>query len=628
MSISTSAFGPTLPTLPAPGASDGPNVPGRDSWLGRYPLLRCIAIYRQLPKRFALCLGLFVLVNGGLAVQQHLVGRAVHDLERGKIAVRLADGTLDVHRGARWVLVLVGIAAGRALLQYLAGVLSLSIGQELLTRLRDGIVTQVQRLDLAYHVRHGVGEIVTRTTRDADKVRDALISVWRNLIETTLVVAGAVGLIAWYAPVLAVGPVVATALGIAWLVRHTGQLVALDRTVGAAYDAVNQDLTEGVHGVRVIKAFSLEEARIARFDAAVVTFASAARRALAFASTHIPVPQMIVALSQVWVLVLGARLVQAGRLDVGGLVAAMLMMNTVVFRVETVGRVMQTFADARSSAARIVDLLDAEPRIVSGHEPVPAGALGVSLEDVSVRAPGGGTDVLSACSLRVAPGEIVALVGATGSGKSTLTALFPRLVDPDAGVVRVGDDLRGWRDVRDLDLAALRRRVHVVPQELFLFSDTVAANLRLGAPEATDEELHDALALAAADEIVGGLPQGLETLVGDRGVTLSGGQRQRLTLARALVVRPAVLVLDDSTSAVDAITERRILEGVRAVADGGGEAVTVMLVAGKLSTVLLADRVFLLVDGRVAAAGTHAELARAEQTYRELLGVDADGRPS
>jgi ATP-binding cassette, subfamily B, bacterial len=623
MSISTSAL-----DAPVVGASDGPNVPGRGTWLDRYPLLRCIAIYRQLPRRFTLCLGLFVVVNGGLAVQQHLVGRAVNDLERGKVAVRLTDGTLDVHRGVRWAVVLVGVAAGRALLQYLAGILSLSIGQELLTRLRDGIVTQVQRLDLAYHARHGVGELVTRTTRDADKVRDALISVWRNIIETTLVLTGAVGLIAWYAPSLAVGPVVATALGIAWLVHHTEQLVALDRTVGAAYDAVNQDLTEGVHGVRVIKAFSLEAARIARFDDAVATFASAARRALAFASTHIPVPQMIVALSQVWVLVLGARLVQAGRLDVGGLVAAMLMMNTVVFRVETVGRVMQTFADARSSAARIVDLLDAEPSIVSGRVPVPSGALGVSLEDVRVRAPGGGTDVLSACSLRVAPGEIVALVGATGSGKSTLTALFPRLVDPDAGVVRVGDDRHGWLDIRTLDLAALRRRVHVVPQEIFLFSDTVAANLRLGAPEATDDDLRRALALAAAEDIIDGLPQGLETLVGDRGVTLSGGQRQRLTLARALVGRPAVLVLDDVTSAVDAITERRILDGVRAVVDGGGEAVTVMLVASKLSTVLLADRVFLLVDGRVAAAGTHVELARRQQTYRELLGVDANGRPS
>ncbi len=581
-----------------------------------------------MPRRFALCFGLFVVVNVGLAVQQHFVGRAVSDLERGRAVVRLPGGGLDFARAWHWLAVLAGVAAARAALQYAASLLSLSIGQELLTRLRDGIIFQVQRLDLAYHVRHGVGEMVTRTTRDADKVRDALISVWRNVIETSLVIAGAVGLIAWYAPVLAVGPVVAVALGLAWLVRHTEALVALDRSVGAAFDAVNQDLTEGVHGVRVIKAFVLERARVARFETAVRGFAEAARRALAFATTHIPVPQMIVAFSQVWVLAFGAHLVAAGRMDIGGLVASMLVMNTVVFRVETVGRVMQSFADARSSAARIAELLDAEPRIVGGQGALPAGPVGVALEGVRVRSPGGETDVLAGCDLRVAPGEIVALVGATGAGKSTLAALFPRLIDPDEGVVRVGDDRQGWHDVRELDPAALRRRVHVVPQEVFLFSDTVAANVRLGAPRATDGDVARALALAAADEIVAGLPEGLDTVIGDRGVTLSGGQRQRLTLARAFVARPSVLVLDDATSALDAVTERHVLQGVRALAEGPGGAVTTLVVASKLSTVLLADRVLLLVGGRVAATGTHEALARQHQTYRELLGVDAHGQAS
>ncbi|HSS37636.1 MAG TPA: ABC transporter ATP-binding protein, partial [Polyangia bacterium] len=333
---------------PDPGpASRAPNIPGRDGvgWLARHPLLRCVAIYGQMPVQFGICLALFVAVNGGMAVQQHLVGRAVDDLQRGRAVVRLATGGLDMRPALAWVAILVGVAAVRAALQYAGGVLSLTIGQELLGRLREGILVQVQRLDLAYHLSHGVGEMVTRTTRDADKVRDALISVWRNVVETSLVIAGAIGLIAWYAPVLAVGPALATALGLGWLVRQVDKLVVLDRTVGAAFDGVNQDLTEGVHGIRVIKAFGLEPSRIARFESAVATFVAAARRALRFASTHIPVPQVIVAFSQIWVLILGARLVAHGRFDVGSLVASLLMMNTVVFRVEAVGRVMQTFAD-------------------------------------------------------------------------------------------------------------------------------------------------------------------------------------------------------------------------------------------------------------------------------------------
>jgi ATP-binding cassette subfamily B protein len=610
-----------------PPASRAPEIPGRGAggWLSRHPLLRCLAIYRQMPARFLTCLGLFVAVNGGLAVQQHLVGRAVNDLQRGRAVVRLASGALDMRPALLWVVILVAVAAGRSVLQYGAGLLSLTIGQELLGRLREAILVQVQRLDLAYHVRHGVGEMVTRTTRDADKVRDALISVWRNVVETTLVLASSIGLIAWYAPSLAVGPVVATALGLAWLVSQVDELVRLDRTVGAAFDAVNQDLTEGVHGVRVIKAFGLEPSRIARFEDAVRTFVLAARQALRFASTHIPVPQVIVALSQVWVLILGARLVERGRLDVGGLVASLLMMNTVVFRVEAIGRVMQTFADARSSAARIMELLDAEPLICSGQAAVPPGALGVQLRGVRVRSPGGDTDVLADCWLSIAPGEIVALVGATGSGKSTLTALLPRLVDADAGEVRVGSDQHGWRDVRDLELVDLRRRVHVVPQEVFLFADTVGANLRLGARDATEADVWAALRLAAAADVVEQLPQGLETLIGDRGVTLSGGQRQRLTLARALMGRPALLALDDSTSALDTLTERRILDQLRSLADHAGPPVTVLLVASKPSTALLADRSVLLVGGRIAAQGTHEELARGESVYRELLGIDRHG---
>jgi ATP-binding cassette subfamily B protein len=591
-----------------------------------YPLLRCIALYREMPWRFALTAALFIVLNLSLAWQQWLIGAAIHDVERGVAVVRLPDGGLDYSVGWHWLLVLLGVALARGVIQYLAGVMALVIGQELLFNLRERILIQVQSLDLAYHLKHGVGELVTRTTRDADKLRDALISFWRQVMDTALVVIATIGLLAWYDPLLAVVPLLLTLVGIGIFVRQTGRLVALDRATGAAYDAVNQELSEGVNGVRVIKAFALEERRIARFESHVRFFVRQAQTAIAFAASRIPLPQAVVALSHAWILAFGIHLVTEGRLNLGELVASLMIANTLVFRIEGIGRVMQIFADARASAARIWELLDARPSIVGGRDVLPPGPLGIRLENVSLAAPGQGRAILSDCSLKVEPGEIVALVGMTGAGKSTLASLMPRLVDADAGKVLVGSDRSGWRNVRDLDLAALRRQVHVVPQETFLFSDTLRANLQVAQPGATEERMHEALRLAHAEEILKRMSDGWETRLGDRGVTLSGGQRQRMALARAFLSQPSVLVLDDATSALDALTEREILHNLRRLNASGTKPTTVLLIASKLSTVLLADRVLLLAGGRIADEGSHEELAARNPAYRDLLGIDDEPR--
>src|SRR5690606_18266244 len=364
-----------------------------------------------------------------------------------------------------------------------------------------------------------------------------------------------------------------------------------------------------------------------RFNEQVAIFAEQARRALAYSTSRIPIPQVVVALGHVWILAYGAYLVSVGQLNLGELVASLLIANTLIFRVEGVGRVMQTFADARSSAARIWELLDAEPAIKPGRESLPALPLGVLLQDVTVYTPGGTTKTLHNLSLQINPGEIVALVGATGSGKSTLASLLPRLQNIDSGVVAVGSDAAGWQDVRTVDLDQLRHRVQVVPQESFLFSDTLAANLCLSAPHASDEEILHAARLAAAEEIVAGLRDGMQTRIGDRGITLSGGQRQRISLARALVAKPDLLVLDDATSALDAITERNIMNNIRQLKHHGTHSPrssTMLIIASKLSTILLADRVLVLADGHIAAQGRHEDLARSNAAYRDLLGLDAE----
>lgn len=558
-----------------------------------------------------------------LAWQQGLIAKAIDEVQHGKAIYIDAAGHLQSEAAWVWLAVIVAVALWRAMVLYFVGWLSLIIQQNLIGHIRERILTQVQRLDQSYHWAHGAGELVTRTTRDSDKLRDALISFWRQVVDTTLVITAAMGFLFWYDFWLGLVPLLLCLAGFGILLAQTEHLVKLDRAVGEAYDGVNQDLTEGVNGVRVIKAFALEGSRIRQFEQHVQAFMSHAFTALSFYTSRIPLPQFIVALGQVWVLGFGCTLVYAHTLNLGQLIAALLMVNTLVFRVEGVGRVMQVFADARSSAARIWDLLDAEPEIQSGTAPVPEGALSLRFDQVSVIPPGGGNPVLHQCSFEIQAGDIVALVGTTGSGKSTLAGLVPRLSDVSKGAVDIAGADGRWINVKDLDLAGLRRQVHAVPQEAFLFSDTLAANMRLAAPDATDEELEWALAMASASELLVSLSDGLDTRIGDRGVTLSGGQRQRVCLARALLGQPRILVLDDATSALDAVTERNVLNNIRALKKLD-KATTVLVIASKLSTILLADKVLFLSDGHIVASGTHQALVNNNAQYRELMGLDDD----
>ncbi len=564
-----------------------------------------------------------MVVNLSLPVTQHLLGLALDEVKSGVAVVRAPDGSMDLSRAWFWVSALMAFAVVRGLIQYLGTMLGMVLGQRLLHDLRDRVLVQVQRLDQTYHRKHGAGEIVTRTTRDSDKVRDAVIGGWRTLLETGLVVVGCLGMLAWYHPLIASVPIVLVIIAVLMFIHQARRMVMLDRAAGDAYDVVTQELTEGIGGVRVIKAFALEDARTSRFQVAVDGFARLSRRSLAFASMRLPWPQMLVGLSHVWILWCGAGLVAEGQLTIGELVASLMIITAIIFRVESVGRTIQTFAEASASAARIMELLDAEPAFEQGHTDAPATAFGLRLRDVSVRSPAG-VMILEHLNLELFPGEIVALVGATGSGKSTLAQLLPRLADPDQGEVSFGSAQDGWNNARDMRFASLRQRVQVVYQDSFLFSDTVAANLRLGRSGATDDDIREALRLASADDIIAGLPEGLATKIGERGATLSGGQRQRLCLARALIARPQVLCCDDATSALDALTERRILDNLRGLGKenlAAHSGTTVLLIASKLSTILLADRVVLLERGHLVASGTHHELVATNSAYRELLGL-------
>jgi len=585
-----------------------------------HPLLRCFALYRQHLVLLVTVTMAIALINATLPLTQYFLGRALHEIDTGVAVVRLPNGVVDAHRAWMWAEIMILVTIVRGMAQYFSTVLSQVLGQRLLHTLRSQIFTKIQELDLTYHLRHGAGEIINRSTRDSDKVRDAVVYGYRTLIELVMIVSSCLFILFFYHWLLALVPcalvVIALAIGSGQSVR----LVALNRTSDQAYDHVAQALSEGVHGVRVIKSFALEKQRINGFKKYVEEFIQSARSALTFTAVRLPLPQLVVALGHTWVLGCGAYLVAHGMLNRGELIASMMAMQSIVFRVESIGRLIQTFSDARASAGRVMELMDAKPSIIEGTKNVPEVPLSIRLEDVGIR----GTSnevILEHVSLEVRPGEIVALVGATGSGKSTLASLLPRLRDPDTGNILIGSPQIGWTNLRDLRFSNLRKKIQVVYQDSFLFSDSLSANLRIASPTATDAELLAAISASAADDVLSSLPEGLSSRIGERGVTLSGGQRQRICIARAILSKPSILCFDDATSALDSLTERRLLMHIRGSSVSGSDAKAILLIASKLSTIRLADRVVVLERGRVIANGTHRELIANSEFYRDLLGI-------
>ncbi|MCD9625552.1 ABC transporter ATP-binding protein [Rhabdothermincola salaria] len=390
---------------------------------------------------------------------------------------------------------------------------------------------------------------------------------------------------------------------------------------------------ESFDGALVVKTLGRADAEVERLDRAADQLRRARLDVGRVRATFEPVIDALPNLGIVVLLVIGAWQVSLGRLDTGQVVQAVALFGLLAFPMRVFGFFLQELPRAVVTSERL-DLVVATPSEPAPEPgtavPLPDGPLAVALEEVSfahgsgagsVDGPDDAPDrldpVLDGVTMHVDHGEVVALVGATGAGKSTLCELLPRLLDPDTGTVRLGGV-----DLREADPVAVRAAVALVFQETFLFADTVRENVTLGS-EVDDDELEAAAAVAHADDFVARLPQGWDTVLGERGVTLSGGQRQRLALTRALLRRPRVLVLDDATSAVDPTIEAAILRALRATL-----ACSTLVVAHRLSTIELADRVVHLADGRVVGSGSHAELLAGDPVYARLVRAYADGMTS
>jgi len=593
-----------------------------------YPLLRSLALYRFMPFRFVLTATLFVIANIGLALQQYSIGHAIDTLKHSERETLFQHAITDPLNPWFWFILLTSIASIRAVIQYLAGLSALTIGQQLLSILRERIFSQVQHLDVSWHWKHGLGEVLSRTTRDSDKLKEALINFWRQVFESSLVVTVTVGLLCWYHPWLGLVPLLFIFLGLWVLFKLTNQLVVLDHQVASAYEKVSDNLAESVNGIRVVKAFQLEEKLLQRFNHAVDLFIHHSIQTIKTSAKRLPIPQVIIAGSYLWVIAFGAYLIGQNQLQVGQFVAAILMANLLVFRIESIGQVLHIFADARSSATRIWQMLDEKSAIEDQQYPLTLqwrDELSIRLENVSFQDKTTKNYILKQCSVEFRAGEIVTVVGKTGSGKTTLMNLLNRFIDPTEGQVLIGSEQMGWTNIKDLSLFELRHLVQIIPQENFFFSGTLADNLRVAKQDATEQEMKEALHLASASELLQRLDHGLDTLIGDKGVTLSGGQKQRLALARSILKNSPILALDDSTSALDATTEKQVLQRLSALSDNGNNFKKIIIInSNKQTTIALSDRVIVLDQGHIIAQGTHAELVQDCLFYRELMGFQLE----
>jgi ATP-binding cassette subfamily B protein len=483
--------------------------------------------------------------------------------------------------------------------------------------LRDALYQRLQRLPVSFHDRWASGQLLSRATTDMSTIRRFVgfggVFLAVNLI-TCVVVLTLLLLTYWLlglAVLLTTVPL--TVAGLRWEKRYNAQ----SRLVQDEQGELATDVEEAVQGIRVVKSLGRSGLVFDRYDRKAVRLRSLQLqkvRTLALLwcvfEFH---PQVTLAL----ILVGGSLAVGAGALTVGGLVGFVALFTVLLWPILSIGFLLAQAQEAASACDRIGELLD-EPLTVTdrpGMEPADVGTPArLRFAGVGFAYPGAARPVLDGVDLDLDPGETVALVGATGSGKTTLTALVGRLYDVTAGRVTLDGT-----DVRDLPLAQLRTVVATAFEDATLFSMSVRENLTLGRPDATDDDVEEALRVAQA-EFVHDLPWGLATRIGEQGLSLSGGQRQRLALARAVLGRPSVLVLDDPLSALDVHTESLVEEALRSVLAG----TTALVVAHRPSTVLLADRVALLQDGRITAVGTHSELLAEVPAYRDLLAQDSE----
>jgi ATP-binding cassette subfamily B protein len=511
-----------------------------------------------------------------------------------------------------WILIAVIAALGlvKALLmvgrRFISGRQALGVEFDM----RNALYGHLLRLSFGFYDRHQTGQLMSRATVDLQGVRFFLGYGLIFFAQNLFTIVGATAIMFWTEWRLALVAVAITPALIVLAYRYSSVSHPVLRDVQQKIADVTTVAEENIVGVHVVKSFAQEELEAEKFRRRSEAVFERTIDANGQRSLYVPLLAFIPLLAQAAILLVGGWMVVHDQLTVGEFFAFNLYVSLLIMPLRMLGMWIGQSQRATASGERIFQILDEPEEIADrpGAIELPPGEGRIAFEHVSF-----GYDpkrpVLDDIDLTVEPGRSLAVIGHTGSGKTTLTALVPRFYDVTAGRVLVDGT-----DVREVELTSLRRAIAVISQDPFLFSTTVRENIAFGAPDAIDEEIESAARLAQAHEFVEALPQGYETVIGERGITLSGGQRQRIAIARAIVTNPRILILDDATASVDATTEAKIRVGLREAMQGR----TTLIIAHRLSTISLADEVVVLDHGRIVARGTQGELAETSPVYREI----------
>jgi ATP-binding cassette subfamily B protein len=571
-------------------------------------LRRVVAYLGRYPVAVAASLGLLLTILALEMAIPQVVGLAVDALRAA-----LARGERDFGIGT-YAWLLAAMALARAALAIVLGPIRNRLIQRVLADIRLDVLQAIHRLTFSYHDRMKSGELISRATTDVWRLQDFLFACLFLSLDVVVAILTTLVLIFFVSPVLGAVALLTIfpTLGLIALFAH--KLQPQWRKVHDLHSAMTTVVQENVAGVRVVRAFAQEQAETGRFRAKKEEYLSHFKRTLTGWAVRVPLAQFVYALAVPVSLYFAGQAVLRGELLMGDLAKVILYLLAVGGRLTMVGQFTNILQNAAASSERVMEVIRQAPEIHGGTRPWPNGPGEVRFEGVSFHYLEGKPS-LHEIDFIARPGTKVGVVGATGAGKTTLMHLIPRFYDPTAGRVSI-DGV----DVRDLELAPLRRSVGVIFQESFLFAATVAENIAFGRPEATREQIEGAARTAQAHEFILGLKQGYDTRVGERGITLSGGQKQRIAMARAFLLNPRILILDDATASVDSGTERLVREALRRLCAGR----TTFVVANRLASITDADLILVLEGGRLVESGTHQELLARGGCYSRLFATQVE----